>query len=251
MFGLSEYLLSSINSFESTRYIALAEVTDMESNIIVSYILVNTSSDHGSSIGLNLINQAKLRYYSGNTNAKIRTSGTLLPFSFAQESSKENIKGFGIPITTVLAFAFIPAYFVTFLVKERELGVKHQQLISGVSLPAFWIATFVWDMITYIIPCIVGILLMYIFNFKAFKEHMAAVIVLFIMYGITIAPSTYFVSYFFKNHSAAQNTVLFVNIINMLFIVLTFVTKQISSTCRFADGIEYIYCFILNIVGFL
>ena len=32
-----------------------------------------------------------------------------------------------------------------FTVTERNVGAKHQQLLSGVSLPAYWTATAVFD----------------------------------------------------------------------------------------------------------
>jgi len=33
-----------------------------------------------------------------------------------------------------------------------QVKAKHQQLVSGVSIPAYWLATFVWDNITYQVP---------------------------------------------------------------------------------------------------
>ncbi|KAF1787525.1 P-loop containing nucleoside triphosphate hydrolase [Phytophthora cactorum] len=46
-----------------------------------------------------------------------------------------------------IAFTFLPASIVVFLVKEKqaEHNSKHQQLVSGVSLPAFWLSNYIWD----------------------------------------------------------------------------------------------------------
>ena len=41
-----------------------------------------------------------------------------------------------------VAFAFVPAAFIVFVIKEREVSAKHQQLISGVSIPGYWLANF-------------------------------------------------------------------------------------------------------------
>lgn len=38
----------------------------------------------------------------------------------------------------MIAFCFLPASYVIFVVKEREVKAKHQQIISGVSLSAYW-----------------------------------------------------------------------------------------------------------------
>lgn len=249
LFGMYEYLLSSMFTYESTRYLASVEVPDLESNGMVSYIFVNTSSGHGSAIGLNLLNQARLREYSGKSDSILKVSGTSLPFTHNQLQAAEGIKGLSSPMIMLLALAFIPAYYVAFLVKEKEVGVKHQQLISGVSLSAYWTSTFLWDIITYIIPyilyyiilfrCIFGIVFMYIFNLSAFKKQIGAVIVVFILYGLAIAPATYFISYFFKNHSTAQNIVLFANILMAIFMTIDFLLVMLESTCRAGAVVEY------------
>jgi ATP-binding cassette subfamily A (ABC1) protein 3 len=52
----------------------------------------------------------------------------------------------------LLAVPYVPASFAAFVVRERQVKAKHQQLVSGVSIPAYWLATFVWDNITYQVP---------------------------------------------------------------------------------------------------
>jgi hypothetical protein len=34
-------------------------------------------------------------------------------------------------------------------VREKETRSKPQQMISGVSIPAYWISTFLWDNLSY------------------------------------------------------------------------------------------------------
>ena len=41
-------------------------------------------------------------------------------------------------------------------VHERFHEVKHQQLVSGVSLSAYWLSAFLWDMLLYVPPFAVG-----------------------------------------------------------------------------------------------
>lgn len=44
----------------------------------------------------------------------------------------------------LLGLAMMPAAFAMNVVREREVKAKSQQLLSGVSLPAYWISTFIW-----------------------------------------------------------------------------------------------------------
>ena len=44
----------------------------------------------------------------------------------------------------MLAIPYVPAAFATFVVREREVKAKHQQLVSGISIPAYWIAAWLW-----------------------------------------------------------------------------------------------------------
>ena len=50
-------------------------------------------------------------------------------------------------IVTFLLLAIPPvvAYFTTTPVRERETKTKHQQMVSGVSIPAYWISHWIWD----------------------------------------------------------------------------------------------------------
>jgi hypothetical protein len=50
-----------------------------------------------------------------------------------------------------IAFAFIPASIVGWVVKERQTKVKHLQMISGVSTLAYWIATWIWDFCSFMV----------------------------------------------------------------------------------------------------
>lgn len=46
----------------------------------------------------------------------------------------------------------LTASFVVFLVRERESKSKEVQLVSGAPIPAFWAATYAWDLLNYSLP---------------------------------------------------------------------------------------------------
>lgn len=53
-----------------------------------------------------------------------------------------------IAIVVIFAMSFVPASFVVFLIDERVTKAKHLQFISGVGQVIYWIANYVWDMVS-------------------------------------------------------------------------------------------------------
>ena len=60
--------------------------------------------------------------------------------------------------------AFIPASLMTFIVKEREEQIKHQQIVSGVTVTAYWLSNFFVDMVKHTIPASLCSYMAYVFN---------------------------------------------------------------------------------------
>ena len=53
-------------------------------------------------------------------------------------------------IAVIFSMSFVPASFVIFLVEERSSKAKHLQFVSGVKPITFWVASYSWDMVSYI-----------------------------------------------------------------------------------------------------
>ena len=69
--------------------------------------------------------------------------------------------------------------------------VISRQLISGVSIPAYWLSTFAFDIINYMVPCILSLVLVGAFDIQQLLSdgRAGATIVLFIFYGTSVAVS--------------------------------------------------------------
>ena len=64
---------------------------------------------------------------------------------------------------TAIALALIPCVMVQFILQERECQLKHQQLLSGMSLAGYWGSNVIFDMIMAYIPVLLIILLTFLF----------------------------------------------------------------------------------------
>ncbi|CAN0523011.1 unnamed protein product, partial [Ectocarpus sp. 12 AP-2014] len=58
---------------------------------------------------------------------------------------------------------------------------------------AYWSSTFVFDVVTYLIPCSVFLGLLYAFDIQSYttNESAGATALLFLLYGPAVAPFTY------------------------------------------------------------
>jgi len=139
-----------------------------------------------------------------------------LPLTKKQENLAQNAGSFNVALIFAIGMAFIPTGLVSFIVKERENNIKHQHLVSGVSIPAYWFSSFLWDFVKYLIPGIVTPLLISAFEVKSLSEPssvFASIWVLFMLFGLAICPYTYSISFMFKSYSAAQFFVYLTNLI--------------------------------------
>ena len=204
--------------------------------------LVNTTAWHMAPTLINVVNSGLLNWVSGGVgNASIALEVQPLPFSSLQKELVDTLSNFFAVLFIVIAFSFIPASFAVFVVKEREVAAKHQQLISGVSIPAYWLATYAWDCINYIIPAMVCFFLLVGFNQLVDDGRWHATLLLFIFYGAAVAPFTYVLSFAFSSHSSAQTSLLILNLLCMVLLLASFVMKAIPATCVWDARLRFVY----------
>ena len=67
-----------------------------------------------------------------------------------------------------IGLSFIPASLITFIVKERNDNVKHQQIVSGVSILSYWLSNYFLDMIKHLVPAIVCFLMVLAYDITVY-----------------------------------------------------------------------------------
>ena len=109
-------------------------------------------------------------------------------------------------VILAIALALIPCVIISFIIKERVLQLKHMQLISGVSLPAYWLSNLVADISKTFIPILITLVLMGIYG----VEYDGAWALL-LLYPVAIVPFTYLTSFAFTNDTVAQIMTIFLH----------------------------------------
>ena len=110
-----------------------------------------------------------------------------------------------IAICIVFSMAFIPASFTIFLIEERANGGKHLQLLAGINPTIYWVANYLWDMIIFVFPTFLAILIFFAFDLQCFIStyNIGPVILLFMLFGISVTPLMYPATWFFETPSSA------------------------------------------------
>jgi ATP-binding cassette subfamily A (ABC1) protein 3 len=91
-------------------------------------VLENTTATHGAPVFVNVVNDALLRLSKGDPSYSITVRSAPFPFSKRESDNINNNLAFTAVLFIVIAFSFIPASFAVFVVKEREINAKHQQV---------------------------------------------------------------------------------------------------------------------------
>jgi len=134
----------------------------------------NNQSYHAIAIALSYLGNALMQCF-GDKEYQIETINHPLPRNSSEQikdiADQKNISGFGFSFCLSFGLAFLSPTFLVFLIKERKSGVKHSQLVSGVTLYNFWLATFIWDCFNYLVLCVLIIIVILGFQTEGYWQH--------------------------------------------------------------------------------
>ena len=124
-----------------------------------------------------------------------------------------------ISIFTIIAMSFVNSAFVLFLVYERSMKSIHLQFLIGLNPFIYWIVNLVWDVLNYTLPagCVIAILKVFDVHDYVNGDNFPAVVSLLMLYGWSVTPMMYPLSFVFKHPSTAY---IFL-IVSNLFIGIT------------------------------
>ncbi|CAL8076433.1 unnamed protein product [Calicophoron daubneyi] len=108
-------------------------------------------------------------------------------------------------IFTILALSLIPASFLSFLVEERACGSKQLQIISGLNPCVYWLSVYLFDILSYCIPCGLCILVYVAFRKCAYvgSDVIEPFVLLLLLFGLAALPFSYIFSFFFGSSGTA------------------------------------------------
>ena len=231
---------------EPKRLISLYfEGADLTNQIYDYALFMNTTAADSIHIGQVQANTAILKVATGNADASITVKVVPLPLTDQIKSFEGLVDAFLACFFLAIAYAFIPSSLIMFLVTERENNAKLQQIVSGVSLSAYWFSNFLVDFVKYLIVAVMTYLAILAFDIRAFIDGdstFASIIILF-LFGPALVTFTYLTSFMFTGPSSAQIfTFIFSLFTGFILMLCTFILRVIESTRKTSiNGLEYIF----------
>ncbi|XP_053268090.1 retinal-specific phospholipid-transporting ATPase ABCA4 [Pleuronectes platessa] len=138
-----------------------------------------------------------------------------------------------VAICVIFAMSFVPASFVLYLIQERVTQAKHLQFVSGVSPLVYWMANFFWDMVNYSISAAIVVEVFLFFDKKCFTSptNLQPLVALLLLYGWSVTPMMYPMSYMFNIPSTAYVSLSCINLfIGINSSAITFILDLFEGT---------------------
>eukprot|EP00978_Attheya_sp_CCMP212_P013362 scaffold33622_cov51-Attheya_sp.AAC.3 len=129
----------------------------------------NFTALHSSLLYQAVADEAIVRNALGVDDFKVRVTIHPLPITRFEEKAGAAQDAFSAWFLLVLSFPFITGSFASFIVAEKMSKAKHLQTVSGVTPSAYWLSSYVWDVINYQLPCWTVIVLIFAMNIEAFS----------------------------------------------------------------------------------
>ena len=255
------YVLKNVTAATKGSYVDLSDYLDatMETRwkgdirgVAIGYtedtpaVLANMTYFHSMPAGiagyLNALLQDK-QTKEGKKGGSVTVNSHTLPLSFRGKTIADARMRAISSLFISMPFALLPSTFVSFIVKERECKAKHVQMVIGAKRSAYWISSFVFDFAAYSVT----MTLAFIIFLAAGRDSLvgdvhvfSATLMLFTSYGVSSILSGYVVSFLFKNHVAAQNATMLLNLAGSIVLVLIVqILHYTSSTEDFADKLTF------------
>jgi len=178
-------------------------------------VSTNFTALHASMLFQALADEAIIRTALESNDIDIKATIHPLPITKPEAGFQQAADAFTAWFLLILSFPFITGSFANFIVQERMSKAKHLQTVAGVKPVAYWLSTYLWDILNYQFPLWTVIILMYIFNVEAFITKANGVaggtIATMIFFGPAAAGFTYIVSFLFQSPSNCSTFVICLN----------------------------------------
>uniref|UniRef100_A0A673NB84 ATP-binding cassette sub-family A member 3-like n=1 Tax=Sinocyclocheilus rhinocerous TaxID=307959 RepID=A0A673NB84_9TELE len=174
----------------------------------------NNQGYHTPATALMLVDNALYKLLAG-PDASIQTGNYPMP-----RNMSETAQSFVIAINLMFGMASLASTFALLLVSERSVKSKHVQQVSGVYLSNFWFSALLWDLVNFLLPC-----LLMLVTFVA-ENHLVDVLLLLLLYGWAVIPLMYLLSFLFSTAATAYTRLTIFNILSgtATFLAVTIMT---------------------------
>jgi hypothetical protein len=179
----------------------------------IGYVVqYNYTALHVAPLYQSLADEALVREALDASDFEIKCTIAPLPITKKESQYGKAEDAFSAWFLVVLSFPFISGAFASFIVAERESKAKHLQTVAGVKPIAYWLSTFLWDVLNYQIPMWITVMLMFAFNVDVLttsqRDVLSGILVVLCLYGPATAGFTYCITFAFSSASLCNMFVI-------------------------------------------
>ena len=165
-------------------------------------VFVNQRAFHAAPVGVGLVNEAIARDLEGAGVSQLRMQYQAFPTTATE--SQSNIRLLAIPsaLAMAIALACLSAAFSIFPTFEKSQNFKMLQYVNGVNEFGFWFATFVFDVLIFLVPCALFFAVLCAMptrEFYFYGNGLLGVAVILLLFGPAAISQTYLLSLPFKS----------------------------------------------------
>uniref|UniRef100_G1LHB0 ATP-binding cassette sub-family A member 3-like n=1 Tax=Ailuropoda melanoleuca TaxID=9646 RepID=G1LHB0_AILME len=182
--------------------IALSFHADRNQRIVTLWF--NNKAYHSPPLSLAVLDNIIFMALSG-PDASITVSNKPQPQNIVSKKLETLNLFFGVSI-------FVSG-FCLLTVTERITKAKHIQFVSGVSPINFWLSALLWDFIIFFIACCLLMVVFLSSGLDALTKNYRFLdtLVIFMLFGWSVIPFTYLISFLFSSHTSAYIKLVMLN----------------------------------------
>ncbi|KAG8175444.1 hypothetical protein JTE90_026867 [Oedothorax gibbosus] len=219
--NITSYLVDeakkNLGKYNLHNVVAATFDKEASSNLLKITSLFNDQAYHSPAVALLEMDKALLKYWT-NDSFTFAVTNHPLPKTLSQKGEQQQTDtrvSYQIAQDIMFGMSFLIASFAVFIVKERSSNSKHLQLVSGVNLFSYWLASFMWDFFNYLIPCCLVPLVFLCFGTEGFStgEELGRLFLLFFIHGFSALPFVYCCTFLFRTPSTAYVRISLFNIL--------------------------------------
>mmetsp|Transcript_38641 Transcript_38641/g.28515 ORF Transcript_38641/g.28515 Transcript_38641/m.28515 type:complete len:207 (+) Transcript_38641:236-856(+) len=177
---------------------------------------------------------------TGNDLLSLRLYNLPLPVSEDEEMFETAFIGVLASFIFAIAFLMTSKSVIESIINERDSSLKHQILVSGASLPSYWLAHYAGDVIFISLPCICAVI-----SYTIFGIRIDGAWIFFSVFTFANPVFVYVFSNVFKEENTASIVIrIFYMIFGMICPVFVALIMLFESTFWLGSILRFMFMFV-------
>jgi len=163
-------------------------------------LMGNPTSFFSLTTAMDAANNLVLRAVSGGAGTITVTNQPIPDPPGEEDETPDFVQDLIVSIFFGLGMSILSASFSSFLVAEKMNNAKHLQMVSGVDKVSFWVAAFVADFVTYLVPALSLVIVIAAFNESNYVDNgaLGGIFLLLLLFGWASIPLSYLLHFPFR-----------------------------------------------------